>query len=185
MGAVDGMERRRKARGSWITTLSGVRFDLLRINIRDVPLTDIAHSLAMNCRYNGHIKNFYSVAEHSILVSKLVPEEDALWGLLHDATEAFVPDIPRPFKQYIGGFENVEAQIHKGISEVYGLPLQEPDSVYDIDNRIVADEGIVLFPEIPEWVSDFVPVGCTDMIKCYTPHQAKEEFLNRFKELTE
>lgn len=69
---------------------------------------DIAHSLAMQCRYNGHTKIFYSVAEHSVLVSHAVPEEDALWGLLHDAPEAYIGDMIRPLKKLVPAFREMD-----------------------------------------------------------------------------
>ena len=178
------IERERQARGSFITTLSGAEFDIENPNVGDIPMYDIAHALSMNCRYNGHITRFYSVAEHSVIVSRLVPPEDALWGLLHDVTEAFVPDIPRPFKPYIDGFKEVEGRIHESISKVFGLSEEEPDSVFDIDNRIVADEATVLFPSPPSWVEDYELLGCGDMIIGLAPVLARQQFLSRFEELT-
>ena len=90
-------------------------------------MLDIAHSLSMNCRFNGHLEQFYSVAEHSVHLSHLVLEkfdsayELAMWALLHDISEAFVPDIPRPFKVLLGGFEEFETKLMKAAADHFDL----------------------------------------------------------------
>src|SRR3990167_6893828 len=85
-------------RGLYIVTGSGAKFYLKECNVKDIPIEDIAHALAFHNRFNGHLDRFYSVAEHCVRVSYLVPQEHALWGLVHDMSEAFIPDIPSPFK---------------------------------------------------------------------------------------
>lgn len=84
---------------TWILTRSGRKFDLARPTADMVDPADIAHSLSMQCRFNGHTSRYYSVAQHSYLVADLVPAEDQLAGLLHDATEAYVGDLVRPLKE--------------------------------------------------------------------------------------
>lgn len=138
-------------RGEYIATLSGARFYLQEQNIEDIPIEDIAHALSMNCRFNGHTRDFYSVAEHCIHVSNLVSEKNALWGLLHDATEAFVPDMPRPFKKVIQGFSEYEDKIGRAIANWYGLVWPMPEEVHIIDQHIVAIEADALFPNKPDW----------------------------------
>src|ERR1039457_118422 len=83
----------------FIGTFSGLRFWPLDPNPEKILIDDIAHALAHQCRFGGHASRFYSVAEHSVHVSRLCPPEDALWGLLHDASEAYLVDLPRPLKQ--------------------------------------------------------------------------------------
>src|ERR1700683_336889 len=85
-------------RGAWIVTFSGRRFYVLDPRPSDVRIEDIAHSLSLQCRFNGHVKNFYSVAQHSVLVSERCDPADALYGLLHDASEAYIGDMSAPLK---------------------------------------------------------------------------------------
>src|SRR5690606_2723306 len=84
---------------SWIVTRSGRKFDLANPTADMVDTADLAHSLSMQCRFNGHTSSFYSVAQHCLLVAELVPEEHKLAALLHDATEAYVGDLVRPLKE--------------------------------------------------------------------------------------
>ena len=79
--------------GDWMQTYTGERFWPLDPRIEDIHIRDISMALGKLCRYGGHTIFFYSVAEHSVLVSEYVPEEYALWGLLHDASEAYLSDI--------------------------------------------------------------------------------------------
>ena len=171
-------------RGRFITTYSGVKFFVDECNVQDVPMEDIAHALAMNCRFNGHLKVFYSVGEHSVLVSKLVPEEFALWGLLHDITEAFVPDVPRPFKSLIHGFEEFEDKLAEKVSEHFEMPWPMPAEVKYVDTHIVADEARKLCLQPPDWIKHYDTVCPPELIIGLTPAAAKGAFLERFYELT-
>ena len=89
-------------KGPWIATHAGRRFYFEAPHPDDVDITDVAHALSNLCRFTGHVNRFYSVAEHSINVSLLVPPEDALQGLLHDAHEAYIGDCSSPLKRAIG-----------------------------------------------------------------------------------
>ena len=75
---------------NFIATYSGNRFYFDDIMANDVNIQEIAHALSHLCRFGGHVREFYSVAQHSVLVSLLAPPEHALGALLHDATEAYV-----------------------------------------------------------------------------------------------
>src|SRR4051812_6540197 len=89
----------KQQKGDWMQTISGKAFFPLDPRPADVDIQDIAHALAFQCRFGGHVKEFYSVAEHSVRVSLICAHEDAKWGLLHDATEAYLSDIVRPVKR--------------------------------------------------------------------------------------
>lgn len=170
-------------RGNFITTYSGAKFFIDECNIWDIPFEDIAHSLSMNCRFNGHVKYFYSVAEHSVIVSYLVPRQDALWGLLHDVTEAFCTDIPRPFKSLITGFDEFEEKLAKNVARHFGLPEELPDSVKYIDKNIVANEAAVLFKSPPDWLQFYDDVGARSKIIGLMPDIAEQEFTARYHAL--
>jgi len=81
-----------------IGLFSGGTFDILNPRAEDVRIEDIAHALSQQCRFTGHTKTFYSVAQHSVLASTLVAAPDELWALLHDASEAYMGDMNRPLK---------------------------------------------------------------------------------------
>ncbi len=88
--------------GYSMQTFSRTMFYPLDPHPEDVHIVDIAHALANICRFGGHAKRFYSVAQHSVLVSRIVEPEDALHGLMHDAAEAYVGDVVRPIKHMPG-----------------------------------------------------------------------------------
>jgi 5'-deoxynucleotidase YfbR-like HD superfamily hydrolase len=83
---------------SFIQTLSGKRFDYINSTADDVDIEDIANALSNICRFAGHVPEFYSVAQHSVLCSQIVPPEFAFEALMHDAAEAYCQDIPQPLK---------------------------------------------------------------------------------------
>ena len=108
---------------TWILTSTGRRFDLERPKAADVTLEDIAHALAMQCRFNGHTKHHYSVAQHSVLVSLHVPDGLRLHALLHDGHEAYVGDIVNPLKMllFLSRLEAIVDGIDSAIRERFGL----------------------------------------------------------------
>lgn len=181
-----GAKKDNKRQGLWIHTYKGHQFYAFDPREDDIDIDDIAHALALTCRYSGHCNKFFSVAQHSVLVSFLVPEEQALAALLHDAPEAYLTDIPRPIKhmlnEYGVPFSDVEDRIYKVIAKKYGCQYPLPNEVHEIDHHIVADEAEILFDPVPEWTqwyrktgAHIVPVG---------PEQAEAMFKMRFEELT-
>jgi|GEM_PF-2522502 len=90
-------------RGNSVQTYSGVLFDIEEPNPERVHVLDIAHGLAMQCRFNGATRQFYSVAQHSVLVSYLVAPEHALHALLDDAHEAYLGDLVTPLQWTLSG----------------------------------------------------------------------------------
>src|SRR5438128_5709421 len=112
-------------RGDWMQTYTGRRFYPLAPAIEDVDLRDIAHSLAHQCRYAGHVDRFYSVAEHCVLLSRAVPAEYALDALLHDAAEAYVVDVPRPLKRNLAGYAEIEDRALSTILQALGVYIDD------------------------------------------------------------
>lgn len=80
---------------NFIFTFTGKHFNVYEPEVDMIDPRDISHSLAHLCRFNGHTREFYSVAQHSCIVADLVPEEHKLAALLHDATEAYLGDMTR------------------------------------------------------------------------------------------
>ena len=175
--------------GVWVGTYTGRRFYPFAPRVEDVSILDIAHSLAHQCRFNGHGSHFYSVAQHSVEVSKHVHEDDALWGLLHDSAEAYLSDIVRPIKPFLSVhcgkvaafYSKIEDRILEVIAMRYGLPWPMPKSVDEADLRMLATERRELFGESqPEWPD---LAGVDPYARWPTPIEssaAKKAFLDRF-----
>lgn len=136
-----------------IQTYSGKTFDLLNPDPFLIDISDIAHSLSMQCRFGGHSKEFYSVANHCLLVSLNVPEEDAMAGLLHDATEAYCQDIISPLKSYLPQYKNIEEGIWEAIAYKYKLPETLPRSVKNMDCAVSMTEIRDLITGKPQWIN--------------------------------
>lgn len=179
---------------SWIITRSGQKFDLANPNADMVHPADIAHSLSMQCRFNGHTIDFYSVAQHCCLVADLVPAEHQLAALLHDATEAYVGDMVRPLKEGMRDYAE-----RMGVTELYAeteravwiaicmrfdLDPILPDCVKHADLAALATEKRDLMPYHPE------PWPCLDDIdpapfelEPWHPSAAAIHYQNRLMQL--
>jgi hypothetical protein len=170
---------------AWIQTYSGRRFNPTNPVVDAIVIQDIAHSLSMQCRFSGHVKNFYSVAQHSVLVSYICDSADALWGLLHDASEAYLVDIPRPLK-YSGKMDaylEFENNMQQAICKRFYLPSQEPKSVKIADKQLLSTEARDLMGELhPDWALPCEPLPFK--IEALSQPEAKHLFMRRFYELT-
>lgn len=179
-------------RGDWMQTFTGRRFYPMDPQAADVDPVDIAHALSLICRYGGHTTSFYSVAEHSVLLSHAVPNRHALWALLHDAGEAYVGDMVRPLKRSMGLYRQVEDAILVAIAERFGLDRGAspsgrlgviPDEVHAADSRILLDERAqVMAPTDDRWAQDDLePLGVT--IRGWSPLEAELAYRQRLDEL--
>lgn len=171
-------------RSDWIATYSGGTFFPLAPRIADVRIADIAHALSMLCRFAGHTRAFYSVAQHSVLVSHLCGQQDALWGLLHDASEAYLSDIVSPLKRAsgMGGYRVIEQRVQMVIAQAFNLPLVEPCSVKAADQALLRIEQRDLVTMPAGW--DVRVPAHHRRIEPWTPQEAEAQFLARFLELT-
>lgn len=167
----------------WMQIYSGRAFYPLEPREEDIDIVDIAHALSRQCRYAGHIEQeHYSVAEHCVLISLALPEEYALAGLLHDAAEAYLVDVPRPIKSSLHGYTACEATLERVVFEKFGLSLPMPAIVKEYDTRILHDEQKVLMKSPPmPWNIPGGPLGVE--IHCWSADIAKQMFLMRFDEL--
>lgn len=165
-------------------TFTGRQFYPLDPRPEHIDIIDIAHSLSMQCRYNGHIHRFYSVAEHCVLASQNVAPENALWALLHDATEAYVGDMVRPLKINMPEYRHAEDKVMLAIAERFGISLTMPDEVHSVDRRLLLDERAALMgPPAGDWRIEGDPLGIE--IHAWQPDTARTRYLERFAELTD
>lgn len=160
-------------------------FDLVNPENSVFTIEDIAHSLSNLCRFNGHVKTFYSVAQHSIEVSKIVPSKFALQGLLHDAAEAFLGDVVSPLKQLLPDYKAIEARVEAAVFSRLGLPQPLDESVKNADLTMLLAEQRELMPfHSDAWeVEAMGLIPLTLRIVPLVPAEAKNVFLSRFYEL--
>lgn len=167
---------------SSIATFGGGRINPLDPDPNDIDLQSLAHSLSNQCRWTGHVSSFYSVAEHCVLVSHIVPTLEAL---LHDGSEAYLSDLARPIKKAAGLGEvylEVEAGLERAIAERFGFsPPPMSDEVRAADDAMLRQEAKQLLPHFGAIMSD-PPLG-TPKVNCWTPVEAKYEFIWRFRAL--
>ena len=170
----------------WIQTYSGRRFTPTNPIVEAIDIEDIAHPLSMQCRWSGHVKQFYSVAQHSVLVSYLCDAKDALCGLLHDGSEAYLVDIPRPIKKS-GKFDNYlefEIVMQNAICERFGIQKDMPDSVKFADDMLLSMEARDLMAEPLHDGKIQIMTPMPFKIIPLSPSDAKAMFLDRFDQLT-
>jgi hypothetical protein len=173
-------------RGDWMQTYSGGRFYPLHPRAQDINPLDIAHSLSLLCRFGGHIDRFYSVAEHCVLMSEAVVQRAALGALLHDATEAYVVDVPRPLKRVLPDYRAVEAQVWLAVAERFGLDSGELPEVKEADNRILLTERESLMSQAtPPWYQDGRYSPLRVQIEGWSPEEAERRYLVRLSQLWE
>lgn len=152
-------------KGDWIGTYTGIHFYPLDPKPEEVSIDDIAHSLSLICRFNGHSKEFYSVAQHSLNVAKVLKkwrlsELTQLYGLLHDAAEVYIGDITRPFKLCLSdigrlrAFNNIEIAVTKAINQHFGIPCPTDEIIGLIkraDDYILTLEAKRFMRNTSEW----------------------------------
>lgn len=168
-------------RAGWMQTYSGIAFEPFNPRAADICIEDIAHSLALQCRFAGHCRFPYSVAQHSVLVSKTVPAEFAFVGLMHDAAEAYVVDLPRPIKSHadLARYRAIEDHVWRALCVRFGLPLQLPEEVKMADNIVLATEKRDIMTAPPrEWLP--LPEPRNDRIEYWPWENAKASFLEAF-----
>ncbi len=143
---------------NYITTYTGIRFFPTAPEIDKIEIRDIAHSLALMCRGNGHVSTFFSIAQHCILccreaICRGYDEHLALICLLHDAAESYLADVPRPLKNEIPSYNKYERAILNLIYEKYlgSLPTEdELKTVRSIDDDMLYFDLAVLLKEAPD-----------------------------------
>lgn len=183
--------------GTWIQTYTGKAFGLEDVNPDQIDIRDIAHALSNQCRYNGHCKQFYSVAEHCIEMSFL-PNVDPLVALLHDAAEAYTGDIVSPLKRLLNyskhtldeqiyAIEDIEDNLNKAIEIKFRLPdgsLSFSSAVHQADRILCATERRdILGPCEKDWEIELPPPLEKKLVPIINTNLIELNFLERFEEL--
>lgn len=174
-------------KGDWLQTFTGVQFWPCDPLPGEIFIEDIAHSLARQCRFGGHCNPFYSVAEHSVRASYLVDKDYALWALLHDASEAYLIDIPRPVKSHLHGYRAIEDGLMAAVCERFGLPREMPFPVKRADETmLVTEQRDLMAPQPAPWTfaQGIVVEPLIDRIVPWSALEAEFRFLARFNEIT-
>jgi len=181
---------------------TGKNFYPLQITIDDLCIDDIAHALSNICRFAGHCSTFYSVARHSIFVSKLMfeytPPQDAaraaMVGLMHDASEAYMCDIPTPIKEELPEYQKHENNLHKVIDKFAGIDREEFEDGLALADSValyVEAKNLMSFGKAWEPFSEFMEAGDhisaeDEKLFARTFYHTSDEidFLNRFRTLS-
>lgn len=173
---------------TWLMTASGRKVDLLKPDPCAICIEDIAHSLSLQCRFNGHCRLFYSVAQHSVHCSEICDPKYALECLMHDAAEAYVGDIVRPLKGALSdsALGEIEFEFECVIAEALGMAVVPGfrEEVRRVDNIMLATERRDLLPPSDEdWPSLRGVVPMEPTIHIMAPVIAERAFLARYAQL--
>lgn len=173
-----------KRRGDWLQTFTNVQFWPLDPRVSEIRLEDIAHALSNLCRFGGHSNSFYSVAQHSVLVAQHLPRELALQGLFHDATEAYLVDVPSPIKRHLSGYIEMEVRLARVIGEHFNVSL---DPMHPEVNRqdVIAlhtEKRDLKGPAPAKWSRE-IPVLWAETIRPWGPFESEARFLMAARQL--
>jgi hypothetical protein len=169
--------------GNWSQTFTGRAFWPLDPRPEDVDIHDIAHALSNVCRFGGHCKRFYSVAQHSVHVHDLVIETRPDLGfqaLFHDAAEAYIGDMIRPLKEDMHDFRKAEKKIIQAILSKFGMSDVGHDVIRDADNSLLLAEKRDLLEKEPYPWCDLGVEPYSTKINPWSPERAMALFLTRF-----
>mgnify|MGYP001281995576 CR=1 FL=1 len=160
---------------STITTWSGRKFNFLNPEPTSIVIEDIAHALSLQCRFNGHSTEFYSVAEHSVGVCRLVESlgEDrntVMTALLHDAAEAYLGDVVSPLKQKLPDYRGFEGVVEAAVAAKFSLIYPFPKVVHVADKELLHRE-----------FGSLHPFNATTTMSCLSPKDAEQLFLDEFR----
>ena len=168
---------------SYINTYTGQHF--YYDDPRNFDIRDIARALSNICRFTGHLKEFYSVAQHSVMASHLVPRPFALEALLHDAHEAYVGDCNAPLKSMLPDYRHMESRIEQALRAHFKVPVRMSSCVKEADMIMLATERRDLL------VGDETPWPCLEgiepmrsVIAPMDPRDAYAFFITRYHQLT-
>lgn len=169
-----------------IRLLSGNLFSYHEPHVGEVDILDIASPLSKICRFAGHIPVFYSVAQHAVNTSLIVPPEHAFTALMHDTAEAFMNDLPTPLKAAVPAFKALEEKIEADMARRFGFEYPLPPEVKLADLQMLAIEKHYIKADQSHW-SVLDGIEWEHITDCHLmpwqPDVAREAFLERYFEL--
>lgn len=173
---------------AWTNTFSGKVCLPLLPEETTYNIVDIAHSLGMQCRWNGHVKRFLSVGQHCCYAHDFVKDKSAKkQALLHDATESALSDVARPIKGFLTGYVELEHRTETSLYRQFNIVPTEATtkSVKEIDTLLLIRERALLINKADrEWGFEGIDTSYIDemlpTIPSWSPAKAKKEFLKRF-----
>jgi 5'-deoxynucleotidase YfbR-like HD superfamily hydrolase len=176
---------------TWFQTFTGVKFYPLTCSAGDIRVEDIAHASSNYCRYGGHTRHFYSVAQHVCLCHDHMPQGRhphfkmlRLQALLHDGTEGYLGDVVKPLKVLLKDYQRIERRLERIILSRYGLPTKLEPEVKEADLIALATEKRDLLYDGPIWDATKGVTPWPETIVPWQPAVAREQFLKRFFTLT-
>jgi hypothetical protein len=176
-----------------ILTASGKYFDFNDPQPETIDIEDIATALSRICRFTGHTEEFYSVAQHSVLVSQLVPREHALAGLLHDAAEAYLGDVSSPLKQMLPDYKAIEHRVEAAVFAAFGIEFPLDPCIKQADLKMLVTERRDLMPypsysyhgiDKAAWYWTESIEACPGYVFAESSEDARNRFLDRYDDLT-
>ena len=157
-----------------IRTFTGIYMNVFEPTLEMICIEDIAHALSNQCRFSGHLPDFYSVAQHSIAMSNLMHESHKLAALLHDASEAYLLDIPSPIKKGLSNYKEIEDRLMTLIAEKFGFDYPLHEKLKEVDDYML------------QWEWNRLMLGSKALfpiITCLEPKEAKQKFLDAYYKL--
>jgi len=155
-----------------IRTISGNYVNVFEPDVNTLLIQDIAHALSNQPRFGGHLPKFYSVAQHSYLCWLLANEEDKFDALMHDSSEAYLLDMPKPIKLEMSDYNRIEDNLMRILAKKFDFNYPKTNAVEKIDHYML------------EWEWNVLMLNRTNLhfepIKCLTPLQARKAFLKAF-----
>lgn len=180
-----GSDRDETRIGQWMQSFRGQKFYPMDPRPDEIHLVDIAHALSNICRYGGHCERFYSVAEHSVHASRIVCDGAEQEALMHDASEAYLADLPRPIKHALPDYRVAERKWEVAIAERFSLFFPTPPSVKVADNQMLRIEAKAIMKDPPAawFMGELAEPTRVVQIECWSPAVAEFKFLTRAAEL--
>ena len=166
----------------WFQTFTGIKFDPRKATAKDIFIEDIGHALSQYCRFGGHTRHFYSVAQHVCLCHDYMPAQPVLrlQALLHDASEAYLGDVVKPLKIVLHDYLKIEKRLERIIMKRFGLPYPILPQVKHVDLDALATERRDLVRPGHVWPHIVGIEPWPETIMPWAPAVAKEQFLSRF-----